>query len=262
MAGAADPGLAQMGQSLKSGDGPLDIEATEGIEWRRDEQLYIAHGDARVTRGEVSLYGQVITAHYRDGKSGSEIDRIDATGNVRIISPTETIYGDRGAYDLVNGILVMVGNNLRLEGENFTITARDSLEYWETKRIAVARGAAKAVREDTQIEAEILTAHLAPDATNELGITRVDAFKDVRITDPDGVARADQAVYHVARELAILSGSVRITREDSQLNGEYAEIDLKTGISRLLPGPAGSPATTRVRGLINPGRKPKSDDDF
>jgi lipopolysaccharide export system protein LptA len=50
---------------------------------------------------------------------------------------------------------------------------------------------------------------------------------------------------------------VRITRGQNQLNGTRAEVNLKTGISRLLPGRSG-----QVHGLIVPeqsssaGQKP------
>ena len=81
----------------------------------------------------------------------------------------------------------------------------------------------------------------------------------MRIFTATEFASGDRGVYYVDREFATLTGSVKITREDNQLNGEYAEIDMKAGISRLLPGPPGSTSTARVRGLLMPKRKPKTD---
>ena len=253
------PAAAQGLKGLQSGDQPLEINAEEGIEWRRDEQLYIARGNAEATRGELTLYADVITAHYgKTGTGGTDIDRIDVEGNVRIVSPTETIYGDRGAYDVVNGVLVLVGDNLRMVGENDIITARDSLEYWELKNMAVARGDAMAVREDKRIQADVLSAHFAPDAEGNLVLIRIDAFGNVRIATATDFARGDRGVYYVDREFATLSGAVRITREENQMNGEYAEIDMKTGVSRLLAGAPGTKTTARVQALLVPRRKPKS----
>ncbi len=40
------PTAAQGLKGLQSGDQPLEINAEEGIEWRRNEQLYIARGNA------------------------------------------------------------------------------------------------------------------------------------------------------------------------------------------------------------------------
>jgi lipopolysaccharide export system protein LptA len=255
--GAAAQGL----KGLQSGEEPLEINAEEGIEWRRNEQLYVARGNAEAIRGELTVYADVMTAHYSKTEAGSsDIDRIDVEGNVRIVSPTETVYGDRGAYDVPNGVLVLVGDDLRLEGEQDTITARDSLEYWELKRMAVARGDAVAVRADKRIRADVLSAHFEPDAADNLTLNRIDAYGNVRVATPTEFASGDRGVYYVEREFATLTGSVKITREDNQLNGQYAEVDMKTGISRLLPGPPGTKSMARVRGLIVPKRKPKTDE--
>ncbi len=253
------PAAAQGLKGLQSGDQPLEINAEEGIEWRRNEQLYIARGNAEAIRGELTLYADVMTAHYgKSGTGGTDIDRIDVEGNVRIKSPAETIYGDRGAYDVPNGVLVLVGDNLRLIGKTDTITARDSLEYWELKNMAVARGDAVAVREDKRIQADVLSAHFAADSGDELVLTRIDAFGNVRIATATDFARGDRGVYYVDREFATLSGAVKITREENQMNGEYAEVDMKSGVSRLLAGAPGSTTKTRVQGLIVPKRKPKA----
>jgi lipopolysaccharide export system protein LptA len=236
---------------------PLEITADDGIEWRRDEQVYIARGNVLAIRGEISVYADEMRARYRRGKGGgTDVDKIDVLGNVRIVAPTETVYGDRGAYDVINGVLVLVGKNLRLIGENDTITARDSLEYWERKKIAVARGNAEAVREDKRIKADVLTAYFEPGANDGLELNRSEAFGNVRIITPQEYAQGDHGMYYVVRELATLDGNVKITREDNQLNGEYAEVNLKTGISRLLPGPPGSATRGKVRGLLVPKRKP------
>ena len=253
------PAAAQGLKGLQSGDQPLEINAEEGIEWRRNEQLYIARGNVEAIRGELTLYADVMTAHYgKTATGGTDIDRIDVEGKVRIVSPSATIYGDRGAYDVANGVMVLVGDDLRLVGENDIITARDSLEYWELKNMAVARGDAVAVREDKRIQADVLSAHFAPDAEDNLVLIRIDAFGNVRIATATDFARGDRGVYYVDREFATLSGAVRITREENQMNGEYAEIDMKTGISRLLAAAPGTKTTTRVRGLLVPKRKPKS----
>ena len=252
---------AQGLKGLQSGDKPLEINAEEGIEWRRNEQVYIARGNVEAIRGDLTIYADVMTAHYGKTEAGnSDIDRIDVEGNVRIVSPTETVYGDRGVYDVANGVLVLVGDDLRLEGEQDTISARDSLEYWELKRMAVARGDALAVRADKRIRADVLSAHFEPDAADNLVLTRIDAYGNVRISTATEFASGDRGVYYVEREFATLTGSVKITREDNQLNGQYAEIDMKTGVSRLLAGPPGTKSTARVHGLIVPKRKPKTDE--
>ena len=72
---------------------------------------------------------------------------------------------------------------------------------------------------------------------------------------------SDSGVYHVEQELAELVGAVKITRGETQLNGEYAEVNLATGVSRLLAAPPGGTADSRVHGLLVPTTEPTSDDD-
>lgn len=246
---------------LQEQDEPLEINATEGIEWRREEQLYIARGDAVVSSGDLAVHAEVLSAHYVQLPDGSsEIDRVDAEGDVRIVTPNAVVYGDAGAFDVVNGVLVLVGENLRLESGNDLVTARDSLEYWEGKRLAVARGDAQAVRDDRRVKADILSAHFEPDAKGSLQIRRIDAIGNVRIVTPTEFAQGDRGVYYVDERVATLKGDVKITRGENQLNGEYAEVNLESGVSRLLasaPGAASSGGSSaRVQGLILPRKKP------
>ena len=43
----------------------------------------------------------VLRAYYRkNAEGGSDISRLDALGNVRIVSAGETAYGDSGVYDV------------------------------------------------------------------------------------------------------------------------------------------------------------------
>ena len=254
---AAAPAIAQGLSALQSGDQPLAINADEGIEWRRDSNQYIARGNASAAQGDVEIFADVLIATYRDApEGGTEIYQIDAQGSVRIVSPTETVYGDAGRYDVDRGVLVMRGQNLKLETGQDVVTARDSLEFWEKQNIAVARGDAVAIRDDKRLQADTLTALFKPDESGKLRIEQIDGKGNVEITTPTDFVRGNKAVYYVQRELATLTGAVKITRGDNQLNGEYAEVNLAPGVSRLLAGPPGQGGKVRVRGLLIPRRKP------
>jgi len=254
---APAPAAAQGIGALQQGDEPLEINADEGIEWRRDEQLYIARGNARAAQGDLEVFADELVAHYRTAADGStDVFQIDAVGNVRIVSPNERAYGDIGNYYVDKGLLMLRGKNLKMETVEDVITARDSLEYWEEQKIAVARGNAVATRGEKKVRAQTITAYFAEDAAGDLAVQRVDGLGDVEISSPTEFARADKGVYYVDREIATLSGRVKVTRGDSQLNGEFAEVNLKTGVSRLTGSPTGGGEAGRVRGLLIPQRKP------
>lgn len=241
--GLAAQGLLGAGQDKM----PLEINADQGIEWRRDQNTYVASGNAHASRGDLDLFADELTAHYRDAPDGSsEIYKITANGNVRIVSPNEQAQGDRGAYDVDNGVVVLLGKNLRLTTPEEVITARDSLEYWEQKQMAVARGEALARREDRRISADVLAAHFQPGSGEALELQRIEAYGNVEVETDQEFARGNRGTYFADTELATLEGAVKITRGENQMNGDYAEVDLATGVSRLLSSGSG------VKGMILP----------
>lgn len=228
------------------GDGPVEINADDGIEWQRDTKAYIARGNARAARSGVEVLADTLTAFYRDGKEddGQEIFRIDADGNVRVQSKSEKAFGDKGVYHVDQAVFVLVGKKLRLETESATITARDTLEYWDQRQLAVARGEAIVVGSDGRLRADILTAHIAKSGKRD--INQIDAFGNVLVSTGSEIARGDEGVYNPRTEIATLCGNVKITRGKNQLNGACAEVNLKTGRSRLV-GRGG-----RVKGIFEP----------
>jgi lipopolysaccharide export system protein LptA len=249
------PAQAQgIGLPGQSSDRPIEINADEGIEWQQNTKAYIARGNARAAQGDVAVHADTLTAYYRENEGGStDIWRIDAIGRVRIVTPTQKAFGDKGVYDVDNGVLVLTGK-VRMETETDRITARDSLEYWEKRNLAVARGNAIAERGENKLRADVLTAHFRKDAKGKSRVSKVDAFDNIVITTPDEIVRSNRGVYDVETGIAKLTGSVKITRGTNQLNGEYAEVNLNTGVSRLFGRGGG------VRGIFTPETtvKPKN----
>jgi lipopolysaccharide export system protein LptA len=258
---AGQPAGAQ--DILRQGRGPLAIDADNGIEWRRDEQVYVASGHAKAVRGDVTVSADRLVAHYRSSDNAKPADtnnpgtgniyRVDAIGHVVISTPTERAVGDHGIYDLEKAVMVLTGGNLKLTTPTQTITARDSLEYWDQRKLAVARGNAVAIDKDRRVSADVLTAHVAPDAKgNASRISRIDAFGNVRVSTPTQIAQSAKGVYNADSQIATLVDHVRVTQGKNQLNGDYAEVNLNTGVSRMLSGHAAGTAGARVSALIVP----------
>ncbi len=282
-------GLSAHAQNLDmTQGGPIDITSTDGIEWRQQEQVVIARGNARATREGVTVEADRLIARYRPragaaapqpGQSpvgGSEIWRLEAEGSqVRITSATETATGTRAVYDMDQAVMVLSGQSLQLTTPEQTITARDSLEYWPQRRMAVARGGAVVTTTDNRrITADTLVAYFVDPAseapqpatqatpptpsrpTGPAGlpgpqegsrIDRVEAFGQVEIRTAEEVVRGERGAYSPQTGLARLVGNVRITRGENQLNGSEAIVNLRTGISRLVSAPG-----QRVQGLVVP----------
>ncbi len=236
------------GQSLNfasdAGGGPIEIFADDGIEWQRENEVLIARGNARAARKDVAVRADVLRAHYASRADGAtELSRLEAAGDVKISSPSENITGDTAVYDLEEAVLVVAGDRVRLDTGNDQITANQQMEYWERKQMAVARGRAVGLHDGKRIRAEVLVAFLRSDRQGKSRVFRVEAFDDVVIQTEIDTVRANEGVYNVDSGIATLTGNVRITRGENQLAGDNAEVDLNTGISKLL-GP--------VRGLLVP----------
>jgi lipopolysaccharide export system protein LptA len=273
------------GLLAKGGDEPVTINADDGIEWVREEKKYTARGNAKATRNEAAIFADLLTAFYREktGDKGQDIFRVDADGNVRISANGQLAHGDKGVYYVDKAVFVLVGKNLRMESDQGTLTARDSLEYWENRRLAVARGDATVVQADQRMRADVLTAHIAepndpeqkaaerpakggtptdkatgkatdkaaapdgsklPEGSGQ--IKKIDAFGNVHISLQNAIIRGDNGVYLPAKGVATICGNVRVTSGKNQLNGKCAEVNLKTGIYRL---------TGRAKGLVQPRKK-------
>lgn len=256
------------GFGIDRGSGPIEIEASDGIEWRRDEKVYIATGNAKAVRGTITLNAARLVARYRDraqspnpagSQSGSEaagdlggsVYRLEAEGKVVITTPTQTAYADKAIYDVDQAVILLTGKDLRIESDGDLIMARDSLEWYESRRMAVARGDAVVTRGERRVDADVLTAFVEDDPVKpgQSRIRRVEAFGSVRIATLAQTARGDRGVYDLKTDIATLAGVVKLTQGDSQLNGDYGEMNMTSGVARLLPSPDGK---TRVQGLIVP----------
>ncbi|MCA3418399.1 MAG: hypothetical protein INF88_05805 [Roseomonas sp.] len=276
-AGLASAQVADLNQG-----GPIEVTARDGIEWRQNDQVVIARGAAQAVRGGVTIDADLLLARYRprggapvearppsEGPGGaSEIWRLEAEGSVVITTATDRAEGDRAIYDLDQAVMVLTGNNLRLTSPDNVLTARDSVEYWPQRRMAVARGDAVVVtKDDRRVRADVLVAYFreapteaaatrpqptrpAPEASPGSGsnLDRVEAFGRIEIRTPTEVVRGDTGIYTPPSSIARLLGNVRIVRGDNTLTGCEAIVNMDTGISRLIACP-----NERVRGLIVPG---------
>lgn len=289
LGGATLPGTARAQALDLTQGGPVEVTATDGIEWRQQEQVVIARGGpggpARAVRGGVTLTADRLIARYRpragqpapqaaDGAetpmSGSEIWRLEAEGNVRIDSATDHAEGDRAIYDMDQAVVVLTGRGLKLTTPQNTLTSRDSMEYWPARRMAVARGAAVVVTQDQRrIAADTLVGYFrdqgaapaqparntSPARPGAAGgnpaegsqLDRVEAFGNVEIRTTGEVVRGDRGVYSETTGMSRLLGGVRITRGDNQLNGQEAIVNMRSGVARLVAAPG-----QRVQGLIIP----------
>lgn len=278
------------GQALDlSKGGPIDVTSDNGIEYQQAEQVVIARGNARAVRGDVTVTADRLTARFRrkGGAAGAaasgpdggdnEIYRLEADGNVRIFTATDLAVGDHAIYDIDQAVLLMTGAAMKITTPQQVMTARDTMEYWSQKHMAVGRGLAVVITSDgRRLSADTLVGYTTPPpaagANPAAGATalpkpvadkpakpgadtaptsgklqRVEAFDNVEVRTLTETFRGARAVYVADSEIARLAGSVRVTRGQSQLNGDEAVVNMRTGIYTMTKAPGG-----RVQGLVVP----------
>ncbi|MBV8549458.1 MAG: hypothetical protein JO126_08385 [Alphaproteobacteria bacterium] len=238
----------------------IDVTAEKSVEWYQDQHLYVARDKAKAVRGDLVVHADLLTAHERAdskkkkqaGDDTGSIDKLTAKGHVIITDQNKRVTGDYAVYDLDKHMMVVTGKNLRYETDKDTVTARDSLEYYEDTKLAVARGNAVADRPERHVEADILTALFKADETGADQLSRLSAIGNVTIVTTSDVTRGDKAVYEAAQNAATVDGHVRITRANgTQLTGRRGMVDFTTNQSKLLRD-----ERTRVSALLPPNQKP------
>jgi lipopolysaccharide export system protein LptA len=300
---ATVPGRAVAQAIDFSKGGPIEVTSRDGMEWRQNEQEVIAQGSARAVRGDVTVTADRLTARYRrkaapaasaagatpaaatpgagasaPGASApgttdtgnNEIYRLEADGHVHIFTPTDLAVGDHAVYDIDQAVLLMTGNDMKLTTPQQVLTARDTMEYWSQKHMAVGRGLATVVTSDgRRLAGDTLVGYTtppdAPGATpgapppkpsarpgadpllSSGKLQRVEGFGHVEVRTATETIRGDRGVYVADTGIARLAGDVRITRGQSQLNGDQAIVNMRTGISTLSRDPG-----KRVKGLVVP----------
>lgn len=302
---------AASGQALDlSHGGPVTVTAAGGIDWDQNAQTVTAHDDARAVRGDVTVTADRLIAHYRkkagstdskrppvtpaatpapspaptgvtgapDDTGSNEIYRLNAEDHVHIYTQTDQAWGDHAVYDMDGAVMVLTGHALKMTTAQDLITARDSLEYWSQKHMAVGRGDATVTGNDgRRIKADTLVAYMvdnsqpgakpagaaasakpAPppkkddskprDPLESSGkIQRVEAFGHVEVRTATEIVTGDRGVYVPDTGLARVIGHVHVTRGENQLNGAAAIVNMKTGVATMTEAPGG-----RVHGLVVP----------
>jgi lipopolysaccharide export system protein LptA len=245
-----EPSFGGMGPlDAGSSSGPVSIEADDGIEWQRDKNVYVARGNARAARGDMSIAADTLIAHYHDTPNGgTTIYMVEANGNVVVVNKDSKIVGDNAIYDLDKGSALITGKALKATSKESYVTARDSLEYWTKQGAVVARGNAVAADPTRHIQGDMLVGYFHEDAkTGQKKLYQVEATGNVVIDNKGDIAKAAKAVYNMDSDIATLDGGVKITRGKNQLNGEHAIYDTKTGKAKVTGG------TGQVKTLLVPG---------
>ena len=219
---------------------PIEIFAENGIEWHKNENKYLAVGNAKAIQGSLSVKADVIEALYKESKETEmNITKVKAHRNVLVNDDKLKITGgNKAEFDIDKDYFQIKGKSLELISEKDKLNASEKIEYWRAKNVAVAIGKATATKTgEFVIKSEKLVWHVQKNGET-LDVVKILGFKNVSIKTQNEVAFSDKALYNKNKEICKLFGNVKLQKGDSILIGDYAEVNMKTGISKLLPSPA------------------------
>ena len=96
----------------------IDISA-DRLEVRQRENIALFSGAVKVTQGKMTLMADGLTVYYdTDGGADPSIQRLDAKGNVRLASDSETVTSAWGLYDVERRLVTFGGNVLLVRGDS------------------------------------------------------------------------------------------------------------------------------------------------
>lgn len=103
--------LAAQTSALKGLDtgAPIDVDAAR-IEIQDADNQAVFSGAVVIKQGRMTLKADSVKVLYTRSTGSPEMQRLDARGNVRLISPSETATGNTGIYDVNGKIVTLVGN--------------------------------------------------------------------------------------------------------------------------------------------------------
>ncbi|KAK0360783.1 hypothetical protein LTR94_025938, partial [Friedmanniomyces endolithicus] len=112
VAAIAVPAVGDAQSTRNTSSQPIGFGADGG---EQTSQSISLRGRAEITQGQNRLRADAITA-YRDAQG--EFTRVEATGTVFFVTPTQSMRGDRAVYTIASGELVVTGDVILNQGRN------------------------------------------------------------------------------------------------------------------------------------------------
>ena len=82
---------------------PIEITADDALEWDRDAFTFIARGNAKIVQGKTSLTATTLTAKYTEEDGNTIIQTVTASdGRPTIKTDTETLVADKAVATFAN----------------------------------------------------------------------------------------------------------------------------------------------------------------
>lgn len=219
----------------------IEIDADDRVEWYRDEQKMIAVGNAVAQKENNTLKGDVLTAFYEqvqleDGSRKTQLQKVISEGIVTLKTPDTKGTGNYFDYYLPTQTAVLTGNPAKIENQTGQITAEKSITYYGAENKSVALGNVIAKNQDYTVYADKMVSFFDEDKQGKKTLNRVEIYasgRPVKIVNAQATVTGKRGTYFPVENKLKMFDDVEINQNGNILKGDYAETDLKTGISSL-----------------------------
>jgi len=84
---------------------------------------------------------------------------------------------------------------------------------------------------------DVIAGNFEKNAQNQTVLKTLNAKGHVVLTTQTDIVHGDEGTYDLQAKRTVMFGNVHATHGDNQLDGESADVDMVTGISRVFPAP-------------------------
>lgn len=136
-------GSAAQAQALANHDSNAPVDFNAGsIEVQDRADRVVLAGGVKVTQAGMVVTSQRMTVAYTRA-GGTDVNRLDATGGVKVVKGNETATGNVAIYDLDKRLITMVGNVQLTQGGNNLRGGRLLIDLNSGRATVDGRGAAR-----------------------------------------------------------------------------------------------------------------------
>ena len=231
--------------------GNIRLDADEQVEYHQKEQKLVAKGNAVASKDNLSISADTLIGYYAP-KNKSKISKVEAIGNVKMVSPEASAIGNNLVYQTTSQTATLTGNPATIKTNDTTISSKGPIIYYQQDQKAVATDNVIATdAKGNKVFADKMVAYFDKTANGKLNLNKIDIDQNIKIVSSDATITALKGTYNATTGKITLSENVIINQNGNILKGSEAETNLNTGISKILS----SGSNGRVSGIFKEKKK-------
>ena len=215
--------------------GQTEITAEDGIEVYQDEKYYLLKKNVKIESDDLNLIGDTIKIYFDEDLY--DIKKIDANGNVNIISKTNDINanGTKVVFYTNKEEIFVDGLGSKLTTKNITMISDGFINVKNLVGEFILNGAnSKITTENITIEGNLIEGFFNSESNlNDIKKIKVTDEKLAYVKSNDTEMYANLIKYNKETSLIELEDNVKIIDGSETITGDYAEINTETNSYKI-----------------------------